>query len=119
MIRLVDAGILLVSDLGDTRIMDSPVTFFGSLLFAAFMLVAILAWLWALIDCVQNESSTGNDRVVWLLIILLLGVLGAIVYIVSRRPARLREAELQRGRQQRAEYAELIDARRKSRGQMP
>lgn len=49
-----------------------------------------LFWVWVLIDCVTKESSEGNDRIVWLLIILFAPVIGALVYYFVRRPERIK-----------------------------
>lgn len=51
-----------------------------------------LVWLYALIDCLTNEPNQGNDRVVWLLVILLANLPGALIYLLIRRPQRLRQA---------------------------
>ena len=36
-------------------------------------------WIWTLIDCVRNEPQQGNDRMVWILVIALVGWIGALV----------------------------------------
>lgn len=41
-----------------------------------------------LIDCAMNESNIGNDKIVWILIILFTSVLGAIIYRFVRIPKR-------------------------------
>ncbi|MBT3378129.1 MAG: hypothetical protein HN742_33635 [Lentisphaerae bacterium] len=46
-------------------------------------------WVWMLIDCAVNEPSEGNDKIVWVLIIVLTGPPGALVYLFVRRPTRL------------------------------
>jgi TctA family transporter len=50
-----------------------------------------VVWLLALINCVVNESSTGNTKVVWAIIILFLGGFGGLAYFLFRRPQRIRE----------------------------
>ena len=47
-------------------------------------------WAWVLIDCVTKESSEGNDRIVWLLVILFAPVIGALAYYFYRRPERIK-----------------------------
>ncbi|HYK84102.1 MAG TPA: PLD nuclease N-terminal domain-containing protein [Ktedonobacteraceae bacterium] len=47
-------------------------------------------WIWVLIDCVTKESSEGNDRIVWLLIILFAPVIGVLLYYFVRRPERIK-----------------------------
>lgn len=66
-----------------------PLLFIG----AAFV-IAILAfvfWIWMLVDCATKEPSQGNDKVVWLLVIVLLHGLGALIYFFARRPQRIRQ----------------------------
>jgi hypothetical protein len=62
-----------------------------SLIILALILVGIIFWLWALIDCITKEPSTGNDKVIWVLVILFLHVFGAIAYVLARRPERIRQ----------------------------
>ena len=60
-----------------------------------FILIAFLGfcfWLWMLIECALKEPSVGNDKVVWVLIILLTNVLGGVLYFIFRRPKRKRES---------------------------
>ena len=54
-----------------------------------FGLLGTVFWLWMLIDCLANEPS-GNDKILWTIVILLTHVLGAILYYFIRRPQRLR-----------------------------
>ena len=71
--------------------MDDTSAYLGGGLFCVFAVVglALLAfWIWMLIDCVQNEPSTGNDKIVWVLVIVLLGWIGAAIYFFARRPNR-------------------------------
>lgn len=56
-----------------------------------FGLAAFAFWIWMLIDCVKNESSEGNDKLIWILVIVLLQGLGALIYFFARRPARRRQ----------------------------
>jgi hypothetical protein len=50
----------------------------------------VILWIWALVDCLANEPSTGNDKLVWALVILLASWLGALIYLIVRRPERMR-----------------------------
>jgi len=45
-------------------------------------------WIWAILDCARYESAQDNDKIVWILIILLLHWLGALLYTLARRPLR-------------------------------
>lgn len=51
------------------------------------MIVGGALWIWMLIDCASNEPP-GTDKIVWMLVILLGGCIGAFVYLVVRRPKR-------------------------------
>ena len=50
----------------------------------------MLFWVWVLVDCVTKESSEGNDRIVWLMLILFAPVIGALIYYFVRRPERIK-----------------------------
>lgn len=55
------------------------------------LMISLLAtgfWIWVIVDCAVNEPAEGNDKIVWLLLIILLPFLGSLLYIVIRRPSR-------------------------------
>lgn len=58
------------------------------LFFLVFSILFFVLWLWALIDCAMNEPINTNDKIVWILIIIFLPLLGAILYLLVRRPTR-------------------------------
>lgn len=58
------------------------------LLYFVFGLLATALWIWMLIDCITKEPSEGNDKIVWILVIVLVGALGALIYLIARRPKR-------------------------------
>ena len=45
-------------------------------------------WIWVLIDCIKNESTEGNERVVWVVVIAVTHWIGALIYLIARRPQR-------------------------------
>lgn len=51
-------------------------------------LLATVFWIWMLVDCLMNESSHGNDKIIWAIVILLTHSLGAALYFFFRRPQR-------------------------------
>jgi hypothetical protein len=61
------------------------------LLFASIGLAGTVLWIWAIIDCAMNEPSDTNDKVIWILIILFTHWIGALIYILVRRPKRQQE----------------------------
>lgn len=54
-------------------------------------LVGVAFWLWTMVDCAMNEPSEGSNKLVWILIILFTGWIGALVYFFVRRPQRISE----------------------------
>ena len=67
----------------------------GGLALLLFIISVILAgllcfafWIWMLVDCATREPSQGNDRLVWILVIVLTNVIGALIYFFARRPRR-------------------------------
>ena len=54
-------------------------------------LVGTVFWIWMIIDCATKERSEGNDKVIWILVILLTHLIGALIYFFARRPARIRD----------------------------
>ena len=52
-------------------------------------ITGFVVWIWTLIDCATNEPSDGNDKIIWVIVILLTHLLGAIIYLAVRRPARI------------------------------
>jgi hypothetical protein len=54
-------------------------------------LLATAFWVWMLVDCATKEPDQGNDKVVWILVILFTHWVGALIYFLIRRPERLRD----------------------------
>lgn len=50
-----------------------------------------LFWLWMFVECLTKESSEGNDKLVWALVIFFGNLLGALLYLLIRRPERIHE----------------------------
>ena len=66
----------------------TPFAFFPCCFCCFGPLLAIL-WIWMLIDCLINEPSEGNDKVIWVLVIIFTGWIGALIYLLARRPQRV------------------------------
>ena len=63
------------------------------LLIAAFGLIASIFWVWMIIDCATKEPAAGNDKLVWILIIVFTHWIGAAIYYFVRRPQRIAQFE--------------------------
>ncbi|HRX82190.1 MAG TPA: PLD nuclease N-terminal domain-containing protein [Pirellulaceae bacterium] len=59
------------------------------LIFSCLGLVGCVFWIWMLVDCLTKEPSEGNDKIIWVLVIVLLNWLGALIYFCVRRPQRI------------------------------
>ena len=67
-----------------------PIGILFFLVSAVFALAALVFWVWMLIDCATNEPSEGNDKIVWIVIIVFTSWIGGLVYYLVRRPERIR-----------------------------
>jgi hypothetical protein len=59
------------------------------LMVMTFGIGGMLLWIWTLIDCIRNESDQGNERIVWVVVIAATHLIGALIYLVVRRPRRI------------------------------
>jgi len=57
-----------------------------------FGMLGFAFWIWMLVDCLKYESSEGNDKVIWVLVIVLTNWIGALIYFFVRRGERRRFA---------------------------
>jgi len=56
-----------------------------------FGLAGTIFWIWALVDCATKEPNEGNQKVVWILVIIFTHFIGALLYVLIRRPERIRQ----------------------------
>lgn len=68
--------------------MDTATTI--SILIVIAMLCMVF-WIWALVDCATKETNEGNTKLVWVGIILVAHWIGALLYLIVRRPQRKAE----------------------------
>jgi len=64
---------------------------FGGGCFLVLMILSVVGlviWIWALVDAIQNPGLSGNERIIWVLVILLTNTLGAIIYLLIGRKRR-------------------------------
>ena len=68
--------------------------FFGGLeillllFFLPLGLISLAFWIWMLVDAAQNRGLDQNERVVWIIVVALLHLLGAVIYFFAGRPKR-------------------------------
>ncbi len=73
----------------DANLIGSLIVILFSFLAICVAIGATVFWVWMVIDCATKEPSEGNDKIVWLLIILLTNIIGALIYYFVRRPQRI------------------------------
>ncbi|MGA3096640.1 MAG: PLD nuclease N-terminal domain-containing protein [Bryobacteraceae bacterium] len=79
-------GFLLLGALGGLGFPELLVLFMVALFVGGMAL-----WIWMLVDCATKEADTGNNKVVWILVIALTHFIGALIYLFVRRPQRIAE----------------------------
>jgi len=50
------------------------------LLIAGFFIFLFAFWIWMIIDCVKRKFKNEMDKVVWMLLLIFTGILGALIY---------------------------------------
>jgi prolipoprotein diacylglyceryltransferase len=50
------------------------------LLVLAIIVLAIIFWIYMLVDSIKRKYKDENDKIVWVLVIVLLGIIGAVIY---------------------------------------
>ncbi len=62
-----------------------PILIYGSI--CIFGLASFAIWIFMLLDCLKREFKKSDERLVWILVVLLTGIIGAILYyFLIKRP---------------------------------
>ncbi|KQW47511.1 hypothetical protein ASC77_13735 [Nocardioides sp. Root1257] len=60
-------------------------------MFVLVALVGTVLWIWSLVDALRYDDrrwdAAGQSKLLWVLLIVLLGLLGSLLYVVMPRPA--------------------------------
>jgi type VI protein secretion system component VasK len=75
-------NILLKSDVGAA---------IGGILILLLVLALVALWIWALVDAIRVPDDAhyrAGTKLIWVLVIVLTGFIGAAVYLAVGRPAR-------------------------------
>jgi nitrate reductase gamma subunit len=83
---------MIPAQLSQTSSAFSVFTFMPAFLGLIIGLAVFVFWLRMIIECATRESSEGNTKIIWMLVILLTSWLGALIYYFIRRPQRIQEA---------------------------
>lgn len=68
----------------------SPFFLLFGCIFGLIGILGTIFWIWMIVDCATNEPAEGNDKVIWILVIVLTHFIGAAIYYFVRRPERKR-----------------------------
>ena len=55
-------------------------------LLAVLALAAFAFWIWMLIDAITRIPSEGNTKLIWILVVIFAGIIGALIYYFVQRP---------------------------------
>jgi FtsH-binding integral membrane protein len=55
----------------------------GQLLALAISVTVFVFWLWMLVECVRRKDMTDNQKLVWVLVLVLVNCIGSIVYFFA------------------------------------
>lgn len=58
---------------------------FWILFWVLFVGVGAVIWIWALVDVIRRQFTNPNDKTLWLIIVILLGWIGGIIYLIVGR----------------------------------
>ena len=61
------------------------------LFFALIGLALMALWIWSIVYIATNEAPEGNTKLIWVLIVVLTNWIGALIYLIIRRPQRIQE----------------------------
>jgi prolipoprotein diacylglyceryltransferase len=45
-----------------------------------FIIITTIFWIWMIIDVAKRNFKNENDKILWILLVVLLGFIGAIIY---------------------------------------
>ncbi len=52
----------------------------GMAIIFSIIIASIVLWIWMIIDCAQRKFKKSDDKVIWILVLIFLGIIGAIIY---------------------------------------
>ena len=82
--------LLLAQNAGDAGSLFVGIGIVG-ILMSILGIAALVVWIWALVDAIQNPALDSTTRIVWVLVIVFTQIIGAILYLAigrSRRTSR-------------------------------
>ena len=80
---------LLFGRLYEVEMMGFGLFLIISLVSVGLSIASFSFWIWMLVECVTKEPSEGNDKLIWILVIVFTNAIGAAIYYFVRRPERI------------------------------
>jgi hypothetical protein len=62
---------------------------FGCVISVVFLVIGLAMfgiWLWMLIDAIKYTPSENNQKLIWILVIVITYIIGALIYMFVQRP---------------------------------
>ncbi len=59
------------------------------LVFLVIGLAFFAVWVWSLIDVIRSDFKGENDKLIWILVIVLAGILGSVIYFFVGRKNKI------------------------------
>ena len=81
----MDYGVTPYAAEAATATLGVGMLIFWVLFWVLFVGVGAIIWIWALIDVIRRQFTNSNDKTLWLIIVILLGWVGGIVYLIVGR----------------------------------
>jgi hypothetical protein len=66
-------------------------------LFGLIALAALAAVIWAVVDCARRQFPEESTKIVWIIVIVVLGLLGVLIYVLVGRPMGIMPEQYRRG----------------------
>ena len=63
----------------------------GELIMLLILILPIILWIVALVDILKSNFS-GSNKVVWIIVVILLPILGAILYLLIGRSQKVKKS---------------------------
>ena len=51
-------------------------------------ILSLVFWIWMMVDCIRNENISGNERILWALLIFFTHWIGGLIYFCVSRARR-------------------------------
>jgi prolipoprotein diacylglyceryltransferase len=77
---------MLMEEVSGAAAAGGAVACIFTLIFGLIGLAAFAFWLWMLIDVVKRCPSAENKKLIWVLVVILAGIIGAVIYYFVQRP---------------------------------